>query len=212
MLTDDEMRMLPPFLQKLIAAKKAAEQDENAPPVEPAPHSARCRCLGRGRERSAIEDAPPELTDEAARALVKGPTLAAVVESDTPLPAVRSPREKLGDITGQALDKLAEVLGMSREEVLVHPQFERLIAWAKLQLSATEIAMRTQLKADEGALKAAAVDPWPKLQARWEAAKKEAAGAAGVLCSGGAASTTRLDRISGIRGRWRVTTAVVRSA
>jgi hypothetical protein len=63
---------------------------------------------------------------------------------------------------------------MSRDEVLVHPQFERLIAYAKLQLSASEIAMRTQLRADESALKAAAVDPWPKLLARWEAAKLEA--------------------------------------
>ena len=129
--------------------------------------------LGEDEAPTPVEDTPEEI--EAAQEIVQGPPLAAVVESDTPLPVVRSPREKLGELTGQALDKLAEVLKLSRDEVLVHPQFERLIAWAKLQLSATEIAMRTQLKADEGALKAAAVDQWPKLQARWEAAKKEAA-------------------------------------
>ena len=120
------------------------------------------------------EDAKSDLSVEAAREIVAGPSLSAVVESNTPLPVIPAPINKLAKLSDQALDKLSEILGMSRDEVINHPQFERLIAWAKLQLNASEVTLRSQIRVDENILKARAVDTWPKLRERLEKARIEA--------------------------------------
>ena len=121
------------------------------------------------------EDARPELSVEAAQAIVEGPSLAAVVKSDAPAP-VPAPIDRLHAITGAALTKMLEILGMTREQMLAMPdrEFERTLAWGKLQLNASETALRTQVRVDENALKKRAVDEWPKFQERLEKARIEA--------------------------------------
>ena len=110
------------------------------------------------------EDAKPDLSVEAARDIVEGPSLSAVVESNTPLPVIPAPINKLAKLTDQALDKISEILGMSRDEVINHPQFERSIAWAKLQLNASEVTLRSQIRVDENILKERAVDDMAEAQ------------------------------------------------
>ena len=121
------------------------------------------------------DEARPEMPVEVAQKVIEGPSLAVAVASGAPLP-VPNNADRLGGITGKALDKMAEVLGMTREQMLAMTdrEFERSVAWAKLQLTASEIALRTQTRVDENKLRMSAVDPWPKLKERLEKAKIEA--------------------------------------
>ena len=154
-------RMLPPE----HAISKPPDTERPAPTAEepPAP------IIGE-------EQPQPELSPEVAQEIVEGPSLAALVESNTPPPVIPAPISKLHTITDKALDKLTEILGMARAEVMaLSPlEFERSIAWAKLQLNASEVSLRTQVRVDNNLLKKQAVDEWPKLRERLEKARIEA--------------------------------------
>jgi hypothetical protein len=151
------MDELPEFLKRLATE-----------PVEPAEEPL------SGPEDEGPED---EMPVEVAREVVEGPSLAEAVESGAPLPVVQGNTEKLGRITGKALDKLAEILGMTREEMLAmkEDEFERSVAWAKLQLAASEVALRTQVRVDENAMKRPQVDLMPMILEKLVEARKEAA-------------------------------------
>jgi hypothetical protein len=56
-----------------------------------------------------------------------------------------------------------------------HPHFERNISAVKVIMGGARDFMSIQQKVDEAVLKMQALDNWPKLLARWEEAKKEAA-------------------------------------
>ena len=122
------------------------------------------------------EAAQPEMPVAQAQEIVTGPSVADAVASNAPLPVLPNNSDRLGTITSKALDKMAEVLGMTREEMLAMSDtvFERSIAWAKLQLNASEVALRTQVRVDENRLKKAAIDAWPQLEARLAKAREEA--------------------------------------
>jgi hypothetical protein len=122
------------------------------------------------------EAGQPEMPVEVAQKVVEGPSLAVAVASNVPLPVVPNNSDRLGEITGKALTKMAEILGMTREEMLAMPavEFERSVAWAKLQLNASEVALRSQIRVDENRLRAGGVDIWPALKARLEQAQAEA--------------------------------------